>query len=168
MLLLDTALHHITQVLLYPLVAKLLGYRNSFRIGAALFTVGCVLMPLANHISGPIGNSQSDNSNSTSRLNNTTTWTSTAGNNMVTMAHSNDNHIKYLQQPFQSQNVINFDGGVLNYYGDISLDNNSTNSSCQSSRLGSTVGKNSIKRIPARVWLTVSWILTMCTIGRFV
>lgn len=136
--------------------------------------VGCVLMPLANHISGPIGSSQSDNSNSTSGLNNTT-WTVTTDNNMVTMAHNNDNYFKYLQQPFsiygskyQSQK---FDNGLLNsvdYYGDILLDNNSTNNSCQSSRLGSTVGKNSITRIPARVWLTVSWILTMCTIGRFV
>lgn len=152
----------IMQVFLYPIIAKLLGYRNTFRFGAALFTVGCILLPLANHISGPIGR---DNSNST----NATTMTFTTDNNMVAVIDYNDNHFNHLRMfstlygsKYQTQS------GILNSAEFNSLDNNSTNNSCHSSHLGSLVGENSVKRIPARVWLTISWIVTMCSIGRFV
>ena len=165
------------QVFGYSQVAKLLGYRNSFRLGSVVFAIGCILMPLANHISGPIGNSQSDNSNSTHGLN-ATVWNYTTNNNMVAMVDYNDNHFNHLWtfstlygSKYQSHNGITYSSSVLNsmeYYGNTSLDNNLTNNSCHSSRLGSTVGKNSVKRIPARVWLTVSWILAMMTIGRSV
>ena len=118
-------------------------------------------MPLANHISGTVGNSQSDNSNST----NTTTMAFTTDNNMVAMVDYNDNRFNHLWtfstlygSKYQPQSILNSD----------SLDNNSTNESCHNSHLGSVVGENSVKRIPARVWLTISWIVTMCSIGRFV
>ena len=133
-------------------------------------------MPLANQISGPIPNSQSDNSNSTHGLN-ATIWNYTTDNNMVAMVDYNDNRFNHLWtfstlygSKYQSQSGITFSSSVLNsgYYGNTSVDNNLTNKSCHNSRLGSTVGKNSVKRIPARVWLTVSLILTMMTIGRFV
>jgi len=140
---------------MYPLVARLLGYRKSFRLGLIVFAIGCVLLPMANHISGPIGNNQSDNSNSTTGLN-TTTWSFTNDNNVVTMVDTLHG------TKYQSKNS---DLNSVNYYG---LDNNSTNNSCWSSRLGSSVGQNSVKRIPARVWLTLSWILATCIIGRFV
>ena len=68
---------------------------------------------------------------------------------------------------YQHQNGIDILNS-MHYYEDVSLDNNSTKDSCHDSNLGSLVGKNSVKRIPARVWLTVSWIPTMCSIGRFV
>lgn len=128
-------------------------------------------MPLANHISGPIGNGQlqSDSSNSTNGLN-ATTWMLTNENNMVTTTEYNHNHLwsysTLYGSKYQSQNGHASD--AMKHYGNSSLDNNSTNNSCHSSRLGSSVGKNSVKRIPARVWLTVSWILAMLTIGRFV
>ena len=48
---------------------------------------------------------------------------------------------------------------------DSSLDNNLTNDSCHRSRLESSVGGNSIGHIPLRVWLTVSWILSMIILG---
>lgn len=128
-------------------------------------------MPLANHISGPIGNSQSGNDNSTHVVN-TTTWAFITDNNI-----SVTNDFKHLPSfsisygsNYDSQDDINFNDIILNsvdYYGDISMDNNSTNDSCHNSNLGSLVGKNSVKRIPARVWLTISWIVTMCSIGRF-
>ena len=131
-------------------------------------------MPLSNHISGPIGNSQSESSNST----NTTTWTFTSDNNINPMVDYDINHYKHLQSflslygsKYQSQIGINFNSSILNsvqYYTDNSVDNNSTNVSCHNSHLGSVVGKNSVKRIPARVWLTISGILTMSSIGKFV
>ena len=159
--------------MLYPLIAKLLGYRNSFRLGAAVFTIGCILLPLANHISGPVKNNQSDISNSTSGIN-TTTWIfTTVTDNMIT--DYNKSHLKSFMplygSEYQSQNSIDFNNNILNsveYLGDNSLVNNSTNNSCHSSRLGTLVGKNSVKRLPARVWLTISWIITMCSIGRLV
>ena len=131
-------------------------------------------MPLANHISGPIGNGQSDSSNST-RVLNTTTWMFTADNDMLTTMGYNENNFNHLwtfstlygtnyQSQNDSGNILNF----VEYYGNASLDNNSTNDSCHNSHLESSVGKNSVKRIPARVWLTVSWILAMLTIGMFV
>ena len=144
-----------------------------------MFAIGCILMPLANRISGPIGNtSQSDTSNSTSRLN-VTTWTLTTDENTVTMVDYNGNHFNHIWtfstlygSKYQSQNDITFNSSVftsLGYYGNASMDdNNRTNDSCHSSRLASSVGKNSVKRIPARVWLTVTWILSISTIGRFV
>ena len=46
----------------YHRVAKLLGYRKTFRAGLIVFTIGCILLPLANKISGPIGSNQSDTS----------------------------------------------------------------------------------------------------------
>ena len=141
-----------------------MGFRNTFRFGAALFTVGCILMPLANHISGPVGNSQSVNSNST----NTTTMAFTTDNNMVAMVDYNDNHFNHLWtfstlygSKYRSQSILN--SVEFN-----SFNNNSTNESCHNSHLGSVVGENSVKRIPARVWLTISWIVTMCSIGRSV
>ena len=131
-------------------------------------------MPLANHISRPIGNGQSDSSNSTHVLN-ATTWMFTSDNNMVTTVDYNENIYNYLwtfstlygtNYQFQNEksNILNF----VEYYGNASLDNNSTDDSCHSSPLESSVGKNSVKRIPARVWLTVLWILAMLTIGMFV
>ena len=131
-------------------------------------------MPLANHISGPILDGHSDNSNSTHGFN-ATLWNFTADSNMVAMVDYNDYHFNHLWtfstlygSKYQSQSDITFSSSVVGYYGNTSSDNNLTNNSCHSSRLGSTVGKNSIKRIPARVWLTLSWILAMMTIGRFV
>ena len=127
-------------------------------------------MPLANHISGPIGNSQSDSSNSAHVLN-ATTWMFTTDNNMIniTTVENNFYHLWTFSTLYGSKyhdrnSILN----TMEYYGNTSLDNNSTNDSCHSSRLESSVGKNSVKRIPARVWLTVSWILVMLTIGRFV
>ena len=159
------------------MVAKLLGYRNSFRVGLAVFAIGCILMPLANYISGPIGNSQSDSSNST-RVLNTTTWMFTTDNNMVTTADYSENNFYHLWtfstlygSKYHPQSSGSFNSSIIysmEYYGNASLDNNSTNDSCHSSRLESSVGKNSVKRIPARVWLTLSWILAMLTIGRLV
>ena len=132
------------------------------------------MLPLSNHISGPIGNSQSDNSNSTHGIN-ATTWTITTDNNIVAIGDHNDNHLWTFStlygSKYQSQRGVSFNNSILNsveYYGDYLLDNNSTNDSCHNSHLGSLVGKNSVKRIPARVWLTISWIVTMCSIGRFV
>ena len=159
------------------MVAKLLGYRNSFRVGSAVFAVGCILLPLANHISGPIGNSQSESSNSTHVLNTTTLMFNT-DNNITTTVDYPENNFNHLWtfstlygSKYQSEIDGSFNNSILNsveYYGNASLNNNSTNDSCHSSRLESSVGKNSVKRIPARVWLTVSWILVMLTIGRFV
>ena len=156
------------------MIVKRLGYRNSFRLGSAVFAIGCILLPLANHISGPIGNNQSDNSNSTNGVN-TTTWMLTTGSNTATTVDYNENsfyHLWTFSTFYGSQyDSQNFNSDVLNsmeYYGNASLDNNSSNDSCHSSRLGSTVSKNSVKRIPARVWLTLSWILAMLTIGRLV
>ena len=151
------------------MVAKLLGYRNSFRVGSAVFAVGCILLPLANHISGPIGNSQSESSNSTHVLN-TTTLMFTIDNNMITAVENNFYHLWTFSTLYGSIDG-SFNNSILNsveYYGNASLENNSTNDNCHSSRLESSVGKNSVKRISARVWLTVSWILVMLTIGRFV
>ena len=132
-------------------------------------------MPLANHISGPIGNPQSDNSNSTRGLN-TTTWTIMTDDVTVTAVDYKNKHLQSFSplygSNYQSQNSINLDGEVFNfveYYGNSSVDNdNLTDNNCHSSYLGSVVGKNSVKRIPARVWLTLSWILTMSSIGRLV
>ena len=159
------------------MIAKLLGYRNSFRVGLAVFAIGCILMPLANHISGPIGNSQPDSSNSTHVLN-TITWIFTTDNNMVTTADYSENNFYHLWtfstlygSKHHPQSSGSFNSGIIysmEYYGNASLDNNSTNDSCHSSRLESSVGNNSVKRIPARVWLTLSWILAMLTIGRLV
>ena len=121
------------------------------------------MLPLANHISGSIKNSQSDNSNST----NATTMTFTTDNNMVAMVDYNENHFNYLWtlstlNGFRQSDTLNsVKFNLLDH-------NNSTNESCRSSHLGSVVGENSVKRIPARVWLTISWIVTMCSIGRFV
>ena len=128
-------------------------------------------MPLANHISGPIGNSQSDSSNSTHVLINTTTWMSTTDNNITTIDYPENNfyHLWTFSTFYGSK--YHDRNSILNsteHYGNASLDNNSTNDSCHSSRLESSVNNNSVKRIPARVWLTVSWILFMLTIGRFV
>ena len=88
------------------MVAKLLGYRNSFRVGSAVFAVGCILLPLANHISGPIGNSQSESSNSTHVLN-TTTWMSTTDNNMITTVDYTENNFNHLWtfQPCMALNI---------------------------------------------------------------
>ena len=62
----------ILQMFLYHRVAKLLGYRKTYRAGLVVFSIGCILMPLANQISGPIGSDQSDTSiNSSSLLANT-------------------------------------------------------------------------------------------------
>lgn len=126
-------------------------------------------MPLANHISGPIKNRQSEQSNSS----NMTMWTSTSDNNVTIMVENQYKHLQIFStlvgSKYPSQSDVNFDGSILNsveYYN--SFENNSTNESCHNSHLGSVVGKNSIKRIPTRVWLTISWILTMSSIGRFV
>ena len=128
-------------------------------------------MPLANHISGPIGNSQSGNSNSTNELNNMTWTFMTEENIAVSVIHSDIKHLPSFSTSYdpkyQHQNGINILNS-MDYYEDVSLDNNSTKDNCRDSNLGSLVGKNSVKRIPARVWLTISWILTMCSIGRFV
>ena len=128
-------------------------------------------MPLANHISGPIGNGQADNSNSTNELNNMN-WTFMTENNIaVSVIHSDIKHLPSFStsygHKYQHQNGINILNS-MDYYEDVSLDNNSTKDNCHDSNLGSLFGKNSVKRIPVRVWLTVSWILTMCSIGRFV
>ena len=128
-------------------------------------------MPLANHISGPIGNHQSDSSNST-HVPNTTTWMFTTNNNIITTVDHTENNFYHLwtfstlygSKYHGSNSTLN----SVDYYGNASSDNNSTNDSCHSSSLESSVNKNSVKRIPARVWLTVSWILVMLTIGRFV
>lgn len=161
--------------MVYPLVTKLLGYRKSFRLGSLVFAIGCILTPLANRISGPIGNGQSDHmySNSTNGLN-TTMLTFTTDNSLIAIVDYNDNHFNNLwtfstlygsKYQFQGGNrsVLN----IFEHYSNNSLDNNSTNNNCHGSRLGNTVGKNSVKRIPARVWLTLSWILATSTIGRF-
>ena len=94
---------------------------------------------------------------------------------MVAMVDYNDNHFNHLWtfstlhgSKYQSQSFNNSILNSVDYYSDNSLDNNSTNDSCHNSHLGSLVGENSVKRIPARVWLTISWIVTMCSIGRFV
>ena len=127
-----------SQILLYPRVAKLLGYRNSFRVGLIVFAVGCVLLPLANQISGPIGSSQSD---ATNIINNTNTT---------------DNATDYYYD----------DDDMMDDIGDISLDDNVTNDTCHNSRLDSSVGGNSIGHIPLKVWLTVCWLLIMIILGR--
>ena len=139
-------LHHViscdlTQILLYPRVAKLLGYRHSFRAGLVVFAIGCILLPLANQISGPIESDQSDtiSNNSTTLVNNTNS--------------TNDDY-------YSGNDMINDDNGSF------SLNNNLTNDTCHSSRLESSVGGNSIGHIPARVWLTVCWILIMIILGR--
>ena len=120
-------------------------------------------MPLANHISGPIGNNQMGNSNSTNELNNMT-WTFMTDYNDFKQLPSFSTSYGPKYQPQNGINILD----SLDYYDDVLLDNNSTKDSCHNSNLGSLVGKNSVKRIPARVWLTISWILTMCSIGRFV
>jgi len=50
----------------------------------------------------------------------------------------------------------------------MSLDDDQTNDTCHYSRLESSVGRNSIGRIPFRVWLTVSMIMIVMVIGRLV
>ena len=56
---------------------------------------------------------------------------------------------------------------MMEYSGSgILLDNNLTNDTCHYSRLESSVGRNSIGRIPFRVWLTVSVIMIVMVIGR--
>ncbi|XP_065901214.1 uncharacterized protein [Dysidea avara] len=118
------------QVLVYPRFTKLLGYRNSFRFGVVMFCIACVLLPLANQISGPVETSQSNNSSDLITINNTLL-------------------------------------DMMEYSGSgISLDNNLTNDTCHYSRLESSVGRNSIGRIPFRVWLTVSMIMIIMVIGR--
>ena len=137
----------LSQILLYPKVAKLLGYRRSFRAGLVVFSIGCILLPLANQISGPIEINQSDasknNANSTVLVNNTNTT---------------ENDYYYDDD----------DGVVDDMGGSVSLDDILTNDTCHSSRLESSTGANSIGHIPARVWLTVSWIMIMITLGRYV
>ena len=95
----------------------------------------------------------------------------TEDNMAVSVIHSDIKHLPSFStsygHKYQHQNGINILNS-MDYYEDVSLDNNSTKDSRHYSNLGSLVGKNSVKRIPARVWLTVSWILTMCSIGRFV
>ena len=105
-----------------------------------MFTVGCILLPLANQISGPISNGQSN-------------FIDNKGNSSTSV-----------------HNITNVTNDDYDYYsGDISdipLDNNITNDTCHSSRLESSVGGNSIGHIPLRVWLTVCWILGMMIVGR--
>lgn len=132
-------------------------------------------MPLANHISGPIRNAQSEGNNSTAALNTTTLWALLNDSNMVTTSSYNANYFKKPHSllklygpedlPHDATDLILSD---VESYDDNSLDDNSTSDGCHTSNLESSVGKNSVKRIPARVWLTVSWIVTMCSIGRFV
>ena len=96
---------------------------------------------------------------------------STTDNNMITTVENNFYHLWTFSALYGSIDGSFNNNSILNsveYYGNASLENNSTNDSCHSSRLESSVGKNSVKPIPARVWLTVSWILVMLTIGRFV
>ena len=128
----------LSQILLYPKIAKLLGYRHSFRAGLVVFAIGCILLPLANQISGPIESNQSD----------------TISNNSTTLVNNTD--VDY----YSGDDMMNNDNGSF------SLDNNLVNDTCHSSRLESSVGGNSIGHIPARVWLTVCWILTMIILGR--
>ena len=99
-----------------------------------MFAIGCILLPLANQISGPI---ESDQSDTISNNTNSTNDDDYSGNDMI-----NDDN------------------------GSFSLNNNLTNDTCHSSRLESSVGGNSIGHIPARVWLTVCWILIMLILGR--
>ena len=97
-----------------------------------MFCIACVLLPLANQISGPVETSQSNNSSDLITINNTLL-------------------------------------DMMEYSGSgISLDNNLTNDTCHYSRLESSVGRNSIGRIPFRVWLTVSMIMIIMVIGRLV
>ena len=76
-------------------------------------------MPLANHISGPIGNGQSDSSNSTHALN-ATTWMFTTDNDMLTTMGYNENNFNHLWTfstlygtNYQSQNDS---GNILNLW----------------------------------------------------
>lgn len=133
----------ILQILLYPRIAKLLGYRRSFRAGLVVFTIGCILLPLANQISGPIGSGHISQSNVFNNSN-SSIYNTTAAN------ITNDNY----------DDIVEYSG-----IEDDLLDNNITNDTCHSSRLDS-VGGDSIGHIPLRVWLTVCWILTMIVIGR--
>ena len=159
-------------MLLYPRVAKLLGCRSSFRLGIMLFCVGCVLMPLANHISGPIQSSQSNHSNSshviiTSSIN--TTQMTKYGDNPVYFKNHLWTFATFYGDNFTSgYHSKHLDCNSMDCVTEVSLVNNLTNDSCRESHLASFVGKNSIGRIPWRVWLTVSWILSMTTIGRCV
>ncbi|XP_065901217.1 uncharacterized protein [Dysidea avara] len=152
--------------LVYPQVAKLLGYRHSFRLGVIVFGIGCVLLPLANQISGPIQTSQSNHSNFT---HNATQLTVYSGNQVYF-----NNHLWTFATLYGNNFTSGYHGDVSKHLDcnsmdcntEISLVNNLTNNSCRDSHLESSVGINSIGRIPWRVWLTISWILGMITIGR--
>ena len=109
-----------------------------------MFAIGCILLPLANQISGPIGNNQSD----TSSINNSTT--------LVNNTNSTENVTDYY---YYDDNMVDDNEGF-------SLADNLTNDTCHTSRLESSVGGSSIGHIPVRVWLTVCWILIMIILGR--
>ena len=105
-----------------------------------MFSIGCILLPLANQISGPIESNTSNNiANSTVLANNTNT----------------------------TDNDYYYDDGIIDDMGgSVSLDDILTNDTCHNSRLEPSTGANSIGHIPARVWLTVTWILIMIILGR--
>ena len=138
-----------------------------------MFGISCVLLPLSNQISGPIRTSQSNHSNFTYMI--------TTSVNSTQMTKYGDNAV-YQLWTFATFFGDNFTSG---YHGDVSkhldcnsvdcntefsLANNLTNDndSCRDSHLTSSARINSINHIPLRVWLTVSWILGMVTVGRCV
>ena len=133
-----------------------------------MFGIGCVLLPLANQISGSIQTIQSNHSNFT---HNATQLTVYSGNQVYF-----NNHLWTFATLYGNNFTSGYHGDVSKHLDcnsvdcntEISLVNNLTNNSCRDSHLASSVGINSIGRIPWRVWLTISWILGMITIGRCV
>ena len=105
-----------------------------------MFAIGCILLPLANQISGPIGSDQSNTINNNSSI-------------LVNNTNSTDDY-------YYDNDMVDDNNGSF------SLDDNLANDTCHTSRLDSSVGGNSIGHISLRVWLTICWILIMIILGR--